>query len=187
MNAIKQAMKPMLLASLVIVSSCKKDDDLVPVPPPVLNETEVITTMTLTFVDQAGVEPTVTATFRDPDGDGGDAPDVHDTIVLMDSTTYNVSIELLNETESPAEDLTHEIEDEGDEHLFCFTVSSADVSITRTDSDGTYEVGLESAWATSAASSGSVQVELKHQPDVKDGSCSPGETDIDVTYQIEIQ
>ena len=168
-------------------TACKKDDDLVPVPPAVENESEVITTMELTFTDSAGVQPTVTATFRDPDGEGGNGPDIHDTIRLAPNTTYMVAIELLNETETPAEDITHEIEDEAAEHLFCFSASGANVDITRTDTDGTYEVGIESKWQVGAASTGTVQVELKHQPDVKDGSCDPGETDIDVTYVTEIQ
>lgn len=176
-----------VLLIAVTVTACKKDDDLVPVPPPVGNEPEVITTMTLTFMDSAGVQPTVTATFRDPDGDGGSGPDIHDTIRLVNGTTYNVSIELLNETETPADTITHEIEDEDDEHLFCFTASGADVTIIRTDSDGSFEVGLQSRWRVGAASTGTVQVELKHQPGVKDGTCPPGETDIDVTYVTEIQ
>ena len=190
MNLITTTIKASLFVLLLTASmtGCKKDDDQVPVPPPVANESEVITTLTLTFTDQANVQPTVTATFRDPDGDGGNGPDVHDTIKLMDSTTYNVAIQLLNETVSPAEDITPEILEEDHEHLFCFTVTGADVAIQRTDSDGTYEVGLQSQWTTGTAGNGSVQVVLKHQPDMmKDGTCNPGETDIDVTYVTEIQ
>ncbi|MGB1004295.1 MAG: type 1 periplasmic binding fold superfamily protein [Salibacteraceae bacterium] len=178
-----------LLAIAVItttLNSCKKDDDVIEDPHD-HHEEELITTLTLTFVDAAGVEPTVTATFRDPDGDGGLDPDIHDTIRIADSTTYNVSVTVLNESETPAEDLTHEIENEADEHLFCYSVTGADVGITRTDTDGTYEVGLESDWFTGMASNGTVQVVLKHQPNVKNGNCDPGETDIDVTFVTEVQ
>ena len=83
---------------MVALASCKKDADLVEVPPPVGNEVEVITTMTLLFSDDAGINPDVTATFRDPDGDGGLDYDIFDTIRLMNNTTYNTSILLLNET-----------------------------------------------------------------------------------------
>lgn len=189
MNTLTQS-KTILLGALALgltFSSCKKDDDLVPVPPPVENEGEVITTLKITFTDAASVQPVVTATFKDPDGEGGDAPTMHDTIRLVANTTYNAVIEVLNESETPAEDITEEIEEEDHEHLFCFTATTANVTLTRTDSDGTYEVGLTSDWATGAASAGTVQVELKHQPDVKDGTCTPGETDIDVTFVTEIQ
>ena len=64
------------LALIAGLSSCKKDEDLVDTPQPTYNEPEVITTMTLTFVDDAGVQPNVTATFRDPDGDGGLGADI---------------------------------------------------------------------------------------------------------------
>ena len=90
------------LTCIAALSSCKKDDDLVTVPPPVANEGEIITTMTLLFTDPTGNQPDVTATFRDPDGDGGLSFDIFDTIRLQNNTVYNVSILLLNETVNPA-------------------------------------------------------------------------------------
>ncbi len=175
------------LALVAGLSSCKKDEDLVPTPQPTFNEPEVITTMTLTFVDDAGVQPTVTATFRDPDGDGGLGADIFDTIRLQNNTTYNCSITLLNETVSPAEDVTAEVLAEATEHLFCFSPVGANVTIVRTDTDGTYEVGLQSQWTTGTASNGNTVVTMKHQPGVKDGTCAPGETDIEVDFVTEIQ
>lgn len=175
------------LALVAGLSSCKKDDDLVDSPQPTINEEEVITTMTLTFVDDAGVQPTVTATFRDPDGDGGLGADIFDTIRLQNNTTYNVSITLLNETVTPAEDLTVEVQEEDDEHFLCFSPSGADLSIIRTDTDGVYEVGLESQWTVGAVSTGTTLISLKHQPGVKDGTCAPGETDIEVDFVTEIE
>ncbi len=175
-----------LLASATIIG-CKKDDDLPQVPDPVENEQEVITTMRLIFVDSASIQPTVTATFRDPDGDGGNGPDIFDTIRLANNTTYLTTILLLNETESPADTISNEVLEEGADHLFCFTPSGADATIVLTDSDGSLPIGLQSKWYTGAISNGTVQVVLKHQPGVKDGTCSPGETDIDITYVTEIQ
>jgi hypothetical protein len=174
------------LALVAGLSSCKKDEDLVPTPPPTENEGEIITTMTLTFVDTAGVQPNVTATFRDPDGEGGVAPDIFDTIRLQSNTVYNVSIALLNEIETPAEDIGAEVLAEAAEHLFCFTPAGANVNIVRTDTDGTFEVGLQSQWTVGAVSNGTTQIVLKHQPGIKDGSCAPGETDIDVTFVTEV-
>jgi hypothetical protein len=175
------------LAFIAALSSCKKDEELVTVPPPIANEVEVITTITLQFTDAAGVQPDVTATFRDPDGDGGLSYDIFDTIRLINNTVYNTSILLLNETVIPADIISNEVLEEDDEHLFCFTPSFANLSIIRTDTDGTYEVGLQSQWTVGNVGSGTTQVLLKHQPGVKDGTCAPGETDIDVTFVTEIQ
>lgn len=181
---------PYLLISIfiftAIIYSCKKDKDLI-VNPPDTNEEEVITTMTITFIDSAGVNPTVQATFKDPDGDGGNGPTIFDTIKLDNNTIYNASIILLNETKNPADTISNEVLEEANEHLFCFSVSDADVTITRTDSDGNYEVGLKSKWVTGSSSSGYVTVTLKHQLEIKDGTCNPGETDVEVNFVIEIQ
>lgn len=180
----------LLLFLLIIgISSCKNDKDAPDIPPPVENDPEVLTTLTLTFIDSAGVLPSTSATFRDPDGDGGNGPDVFDDIELAPTTTYLVEISLLNETVTPADNLTEEVRSEDDEHLFCLTPDgTADVDIVRTDSDGTFEVGLSSKWTTGVASTGNVRVVLKHQPDgLKDGTCTPGETDIDVNFVLNIQ
>lgn len=187
---MKTSMKTFAVVGLVCVaalSSCKKDDDLITVPPPVTNEGEVLTTMTLLFTDAAGVQPDVTVTFRDPDGDGGLSYDIFDTIRLMNNTVYNMSILLLNETTNPAENMSVEVLEEDHEHLFCFTNSLANLSILRTDTDGTYEVGLQSQWTVGNAQNGTVQIVLKHQPGIKNGTCDPGETDLDVTFVTEIQ
>lgn len=174
----------------LFVTGCKKDDDA-PLPadqntPPV-NEEELITSAILYFVDTAGVQPSVQYAFRDPDGDGGNPPTQHDTIRLVANTYYNATIQLLNESESPAEDITLEVQQEDDEHLFCYAPLNTNVSIVRTDSDGTYEVGITTFWSTGANATGQTTVTLKHQPGVKNGTCAPGDTDIEVTFVTEIQ
>ncbi len=190
MKTKRQKLKIAFMALSIIglsMSSCKKDDDQVDVPAPDQNEVELITTFKITFTDEAGVQPTVSATFQDLDGDGGNAPGIFDTIVLAPSTSYAAEILLLNETESPADTISNEVKEEGAAHLFCFEPTGADVTILRTDTDGTYEIGLESQWVTGNASTGSTQITLKHQPDVKDGTCAPGETDIELNFITKIQ
>lgn len=168
-------------------SSCKKDNDLVKVPPPDQNEIEIITTFTIKLTDINGVEPEVSATFQDLDESGGNAPTQFDEIILAPNTTYTAQIILLNETNSPTDTISNEVLEEADEHLFCFTPSAANVVITRIDTDGTYEIGLQSKWVTDAASTGTTQITLKHQPDLKDGTCAPGETDIELEFTTKIQ
>lgn len=168
-------------------SSCKKDDDLVDVPPPDQNETEVITTFQITLTDIGGTQPTVNAIFRDLDGDGGNAPTQFDTLYLAPNTSYSAEILLLNESVSPTDTISNEVLEEAADHLFCFSPTGANVTITRTDTDGVFEIGLQSLWVTAAVSDGTTQISLKHQPGIKDGTCAPGETDIELDFTTKIQ
>lgn len=173
----------------ILVTGCKKDDDLPDVPPPA-NPPELITKIELQFTDSSNSSNTFTASFSDPDGPGGNAPVAFDSITMATNKTYEVVIKLYNESNpSDIEDVTVEVQSEADEHLFCFTPATVDVNVERTDTDGTYEVGLTSKWRTgSTTGSGTVTVTLKHQPDgAKDGTCTPGETDIEVQFVTNIQ
>lgn len=76
-------------------------------------ETEQITTVTLTFTSEAG--ETVTAAFRDLDGDGG-ASGMSDPVALAANTTYSLAVEFTNALEQPAEDITAEVQEEAEEH-----------------------------------------------------------------------
>lgn len=186
-----------LFLAAALMVGCKKDDDA-PKPTPgggggPINEEELITSVKITFEDTAGVEPTVVVWFRDPDGDGGNAPTQFDTIRLAANTVYNASIEILDESKNPVENITEEIEEEADEHLFCYTPANVNLSITRTDIEsdygvgGTLEVGLTTQWVTGNASVGTTEIVLKHQLGVKNGTCAPGDTDVELNFITEIQ
>jgi hypothetical protein len=188
---MKKVKTKVLFASILLATiwaGCKRDKDLVPVPQPIQNEPEVITTMKLTFVDSANPSNIRFASFRDPDGDGGASFDIFDTIKLQPNKTWNTSILLLNETVSPADTISNEVLEEGADHLFCFSPSGNSATVTRTDLDANGRViGLKSKWRTGAAGSGTMQVELKHQPGIKNGTCGIGNTDIDVLFKTKIQ
>lgn len=170
--------------SLAIFSACRKKVTTPPNP----NDEELITTLQINFTDSAGIEPGVTAIFRDADGAGGNNPSQWDTIKLKANTTYLATILLLDETKSPADTISNEVMEEGADHLFCFTASNINTSIKRTDTDvNNLEIGLQTKWKNGAASTGTLQVVLRHQPDVKDGTCTPGASDIDVTFKCIIQ
>lgn len=179
-----------LFLAAVLIVGCKKDDDA-PKPSastPPANEEELITSVKITLTDTAGIAPIVEAWFRDPDGDGGNAPIQFDTIRLVANTVYNATIELYDESKNPVEDITAEVQAEDDEHIFCYIPSAVNLAIIRTDSDGTYEVGLATQWSAGAASLGTTKVTLKHQPDgIKDGTCAPGDTDVELDFVTEIQ
>lgn len=171
------------------ITACTDDDDdsvdqQATVNP---NEEELITSVEVIFSDtnNAVID---TFRFRDTDGDGGNLP-VIDSILIMSNSNYLVELRFLDESDpADVEDITVEIQIEADEHLICFESSPATaINIQRTDSDGTYELGLQSAWQTFAPQLASVEVTLKHQPGVKNGSCSPGETDVQISFPVRLQ
>jgi hypothetical protein len=189
MNTIKTILKTAITIIAIIITtvfytSCRKKTTTPPNP----NEEELITTLRIDFIDSAGVQPSATVIFKDADGDGGNNPTQWDSIKLKANTTYFASILLLDETKSPVDTISNEVLEEGKDHLFCFTGTNVNTSIIRTDLDvNNIGIGLQSAWRNTAVSNGTMQVVLRHQPDVKTGACEPGSTDVDVTFQFIIQ
>jgi hypothetical protein len=173
--------------SLLFLAACEKDDPEIP------NEEEVITTLTYTLSPQSGGADVV-LTFKDLDGDGGNAPEISSG-TLAANTVYNGTLTLLNEQESPAESITEEIEEEADEHQFFFetTVNGTTISYDDTDGGGN-PIGLKTILSSSAAGSGTLSITLRHEPSklepgVSEGNIANagGETDIEVTFNIDVQ
>lgn len=167
--------------------SCSDDDS----PDPV-NEEEVITTMTITLIPKEGmIDRPIVLQSRDLDGDGPNPPVVTVSGDLMANTTYDGSIVLLNETETPAEDITEEVEEESEEHQFFFTVGgslSASTSYANFDGDGN-PLGTEFFLEAGDASTGTLAFTLRHEPKKpNDGTLSDagGETDIAQTFNLVI-
>jgi hypothetical protein len=188
-------MKTFKILAIALLSlsiySCTDDDDDSVTPDIIItpNEEELITTVEIHLNDTNNVIID-TISFNDPDGDGGNAPTI-DTLRLQAGQDYKVNLMFLDASNpSDIEDITLEIEEEDDEHLVCFDQTNlTGLSITKTDSDGTYVVGLKSKWVlTPAASStnGVLKLTLKHQPDVKDGTCAPGDTDVEINFPVII-
>ncbi len=182
-----------------LLTSCSDDDDA---PEPV-NEEETITTMTVTLVPQGG-GTTVTLVSRDLDGDGPNAPDITVSGSLAENTVYDGGIVLLNETETPAENVNEEIEGEAAEHQFFFVVGGALNATTAYGDDEsdyvseetgenfttTNPVGIVFTLTTTDASSGTLAVTLRHEPKKpNDGSLADagGETDITQTFSLTIE
>ena len=174
------------LSAFTLLISCKKDKNKAGEQHE-HNEEELITSLVLKFTDTAGIKPTLTYAFKDADGVGGNAPTQFDTLKLAANTVYNVEISFLDESKNPVVDISSEVITEAAEHLICFENTSLNASIQRTDTDGTYELGIKSRWTLGSASQGAIKVSLKHQPDVKNGSCSVGETDVEVNFPAKIE
>jgi hypothetical protein len=184
-------MKPkivLLTATLIVLAySCKKDKDLQPLPPPVTNSPELITSMKLIFTDSANASNVYSAFFNDPDGPGGNAPVQFDTIKLSPNKTYLVNLILLDQTKNPIDTVSKEIWNERDDHMFFFQHSGVSIQTLYMDVDSkNLPVGLSTKWRTGAAANGSSKVTLKHQVGTKNGSITPGETDVEVLFQTRI-
>ncbi len=177
----------LLVIALVLNSAC--NDDEPEIPP----EEELITTVNYTLTPTAG-GTAVTMSFQDLDGDGGNDPIIIGGI-LDTNQTYTGSLELLNESETPVEDITIEIAEEDEEHQFFFQSSLADLVIAYNDQDADGNpIGLSSTITTGAAGTGNITIILRHEPsksaaNVSDGDITNagGETDIEVTFPVDIQ
>jgi len=154
---------------------------------------ELITTLRYTLTPSDGGTP-IQLSFVDLDGDGGDAPTITGG-TLMANETYSGIMILLNETESPSENITAEISEEAIDHQFFFQSIVSDLTVAYTDQDSNGDpLGLESTLTTGVAGSGTLTVTLRHEPDkgangVSDGNISEagGETDIEVIFPIDVQ
>ena len=129
--------KPLILSSifisLITIVSCSDD----PEDPNVENEEEVITTLTYTLTPFKGGSAVVFS-YRDLDGDGDGEPTITNG-TLSPATTYTGALTLLNETESPAESITEEIEEEDADHQFFFVTTMSDLQIVYADTDSKLE------------------------------------------------
>ncbi|MFN8352149.1 MAG: type 1 periplasmic binding fold superfamily protein [Flavobacteriales bacterium] len=187
-----QYLTMLVIAATLIAAGCKKDNDDPVSPAPPANEEELITTVRLTF-QSAGNTETKHFSYVDLDGDGGGAP-VIEADTLSADTGYTVTIQVLNESEVPAEDITAEIQAEEEAHQFFFQPSGANVTVAYADADGNGRpVGLASIWTVGAASNGTITVTLRHEPDkgaagvsAGDITNAGGETDIEVTFPLVI-
>ncbi len=173
------------LTTLLFVS-CSDDDDT----PGAVNEEEVITTLTATLTPDGG-GTAITIQTRDLDGDGPNAPEVTVSGDLMAGVTYNGSLVLLNETESPAENITNEVEEESLEHQFFFTAGGGlDVTTAYANFDTAGDpLGTEFTLTAGAASSGTLTFTLRHEPTKPNTGLGDagGETDIAATFNVTVQ
>ena len=173
----------MLAGSLLLSASCNKDDD----DNDPDNEQELITTVSLTFVDQNNVSSVFQ--FVDLDGPGGNPPIIQD-IILEDNETYQLFVAFLDESDpGDVKNITEEVEEESNEHLVCFEGSGFTILPLAQDTDDNGDpLGLISSLTTGDSGTGNLRVILKHEPDKSAATpCSTGETDVDVTFPVKLQ
>ncbi len=210
-NLLSVMTAAMLAAALTF--SCADDNDSNPMGPDDMDaheeddhdddhdhgpgEVELITTLKITLTPQGGGTP-LTVQFQDLDGEGGNAP-VVDRIVVDAGTVYDGMIQELNELESPPEDITVEIREEAEVHQLFFetlggfapaTVAYADKeSDYVTNSGADHPVGLKfTLTVPDNARNGQFRVSQSHyDAGPKDGVTPSDETDIEVTFEVEVR
>ncbi len=176
------------LITFISITSCSNDDDAT-----IVNEEEVITTLTATFTPVGGGQ-TVILTSRDLDGDGPNEPVLTVSGDFIADAMYNGNVTFLNETESPAENITEEVQAEGDEHQIFFQQSGLGTfTYTDQDADGN-PIGLSFTFkAADAATTGNLTITLRHEPNkdaegVADGviTNAGGSTDATATFSVAV-
>lgn len=202
--------------TFTIVSGCKKRDHLpVDQPPLPEAEQELITTFKLILKDSvtSNIQSYV---FKDPDGDGGEpafyGPSLNtqtDSVIYLNAgRTYYAEVLLLDETKNPVDTISNEVRDEGDEHMLFYNhefntiensanpyrvrLNGPDILVTYEDLDAGLPpkgIGLLTKWKTPTSGNTTkhpLVITLKHQPEAKDGTYAPGETDIEVKFKIVV-
>lgn len=178
----------LLIVPVLVFFACSDDNDNTP---EIVNEEEIITTLIATLVPQSG-GPTVVLQSRDLDGDGPNPPVVTVSGDLAANTAYAGSVQFLNETVNPPEDITMEVREEAAEHQVFFVPSSGlNLTFDYEDFDSNNNpLGTLFTVQTGTTSSGSLTIVLRHDlQKPNDGSLANagGETDISVGFNLTIQ
>jgi hypothetical protein len=181
------------LVSILLFSSCSDDDK----PEPVV-ENEVITTVTVVYTPVGG-GTAITLESRDLDGDGPNAPLVSVSGNFAQGKTYTGVVTFLNETVTPAEDMTEEIKELGLEHQIFYQKTGTINSISYADTASNFDssgkpIGLESVFTTTGAASGSITIILKHEPNKSAANVATGDitnaggsTDAEVIFDVVVE
>jgi hypothetical protein len=129
-----------------------------------------------------------TYTWSDIDGAGGTAPKI-DSIRLTPNGTFATDLTIQDGSANPVKDFTPEIIAEKDEHLFIYKVTGANLTISDLSKDTKgKDFGQTATFKTGVASSGTLQIVLKHNADKSTSDPSKtGETDLDITFPVVVK
>ena len=200
MSKIKNLLCLMLIIGVAIITGCSDDVD----PMEMEDTEETISRIVLTFTPDNG-ENAITAAWLDADGEGSGAPTI-DEIKLNEGVTYTLTLELANTLGSTDEDITSEIQEEAEEHMFFFSftdgifadptgngnIDNRNDPLNYNDQDANGNpLGLTTTWTAGGHTDnpGSFNIVLKHQPDgqkTSSSGASVGGTDVDITFPISI-
>lgn len=182
--------KSLLIAVMIAagINGCKDEDN--PAVPPAHDEHAPPTTM-IVVLKETGKTDSTKSLVRDTSVVKGKSM-VEDTLRVESGKTYTGYIMLWNESVTPVEDATHEIEEEKDEHLFVFTASGGangrlTVSNLNKDSKGEdFGLTFSASVSGSGAATGGLRIQLRHYG-ISPKTGTTYDTDIDQTFPVLIQ
>ena len=110
-----------------------------------------------------------------------------DTIVLQHGEEYVASLEFIDES-NPLSiiNYTSAIKKDAKNYMVCMDATIIGIVI-RTDSDGQFPLGLETRWLNGASTKGNFSLNLKHQPNMKNGNCELGTSLINLELPIIVK
>lgn len=179
-----------MVAFTTLLAACNKKTD-----PPKPDEQELITTLKIQLLEEFS-SFVQTYEYKVENGFGGSGGTIKiDTLKLKPNTKYNAVLTVLNEKANPVEDITAEIIEKGDEHLFLFSsnpiAGAGSVFATNGNKDkNAAPLNQTLILNTNAAGTGKFQVVLLHQPTNKNATsinAAGGETDLDATFPVVLQ
>ena len=170
-----------------LITSCSDDDDIEEVL-----EEELITDVSLTFVNEANSGDTVVMTSVAPEGQDGAASQ---TVVgrFTAGATYSLTVGILNSEDpnDPEDVLNGDIIPAANEHFFVYAVNGINLTMTRDANDiagpNGSKLGVNTTWVAGTATTGNVQIKLIHEPATADsaggfGAATGGSEDINITF-----
>ena len=169
----------LLFLALLAFAGCKKDSS---------TEQENVTRVEVHLTAAGGFDQE----FEWSDPDGGDASNATaETIVIPASAAASLHchIHVYDDTKTPSQEITDEIESERNVHLLVYDVTGASVGVAYDDTDDNGKpLGIESVWTKGAASTGTINIKLYHEPTNKDNLNAPGgQVDFDVNFPVTVQ
>lgn len=182
------------LVAALTFSSCSNDNDS---PAPV-NEEELITTITAIYTPVGG-GTAITLQYKDLDGEGANAPVISVSGAFAKNKTYNGTVTFKNELANPAEDITPEILEEGEEHQLFYEKTGTLNPFTYGTASSNFDkngkpIGLQSVFVTTEAASGTLTITLRHELNKSAANVAAGDitnaggsTDAEVSFPISVQ
>jgi type VI protein secretion system component Hcp len=195
--------KAFVFAIILFVVSCDKDDS-----PDPENEEETITKAVL-VVTNTSDNSSETYNFEveghhhdhdDDHADDGDDNDDHEgehmEVELESNSTYLFEITFFNESDpSNSIDLTKEIIEEADEHVFFYELTDSSITIESAAGDTIDSSGdpihLKTEWTTTSAAIVDIVAYLIHEPITKTGVSTRtdlgGSTDAEIEFEAHVE
>lgn len=176
-----------ILLTALLFQSCQKEEEIIFES----IKNEFLTTVQLRLI--SGTD-TVVGTWKDLTPEDATPPDTSQAFLnLKTNKVYEGEAILLDETQSPAFNVSEKIKERANIHLFGYLpdanlAASSTYEITDFDTNTpALPLGLKFRVTVGAnPTNGRLNVILKHQPNLKNGTLTPGSSDVDVKFNVSI-